>query len=702
MSDSAAAEDPINRSCVPPPTTSATTTVYDITTTPPGHMAVVIDMGFSILKDPDAVHLHELNWQDVYERQQNWQASMILVIGAPEKQLEQREKYFNGWNSTTVNAGVACNLHCAWDPAIWNPPGQSTPIHLAHGRYAMSIQMQYKSGAPPPIGRETFHLILTKLFSGTKASDWHLTESAAEDCWRELIQIVSNSRRWVITGDLATWQHSCPDDMMLNRFAYHHEHEARNLDVAALINEGRTLAAVKCDMKLTIVRESWTSQSMVIQFPATQETIKGAWPFKPKMLTRGSMQPPATGNESSRGSAQSITRISVDTSCVQSPAWLDAITNHRQRWHNTVLIDMGFAAVKDPSAVPLDELTWQEVYEAQQGSQASLLIVLGAPRQSDRLEKHFLGWKFTTVNAAACNLHYAWDPTIWNQTDQCRRIHLADDRYAMAIQLECTSGATPPTARETFQLISTKLFSGTEESEWKLTSAVTEDCWHKLTQIVNSSQRWIIAGDLATWQHKCRDDAILDRFTNHHSDEVRKLDVDAITNTAETLTVVTCNMVLDVARSYQEVSQSMIIRIHETQERGTVNPHEFRWTAHKTMPNKPTCSGVQPPAPENESPRGSGETPASDKLPCPPKPLTTLCECHIRGIRCNTGIANDIWPPRCVNCPIHGGCRCPCDSCQRGSRNEVSPAPDNEPARGNVEPSASKKIRTGQRDTTCF
>ena len=269
-------------------------------------------MGYSVVKEEQ----HVLTWYDVWKRQQEWRASLLLVIGAPEEgQLEKQalETYFGEWEFTTMNA-TACTLQCGWDPDIWNPPSHRMTIHLAEHRYAMVLQLEHKSGAQPPTGDEVFQLILTKLFSGTPQSrcplilgkGWRLTTNMAAECWRTLIKTVTSSQRWIITGDLAAWQYKSPGDMISEHFR---GDEVSKRNVQTVTNENRSLAIVTGGMRLAVARASWTTRSMVIQIHVTQDASGRAWTFNPYVFlssepAQGDVQSHAPENESARGSVE--------------------------------------------------------------------------------------------------------------------------------------------------------------------------------------------------------------------------------------------------------------------------------------------------------------------------------------------------------------------------------------------------------------
>lgn len=208
---------------------------------------------------------HTLTWADVYARQQSAQASLVLVIGATEK--EESGRYFHEWQFESMN-NAACSIQCAWDPTIWRQPSQSAMVHLADDRYAMSIQLTNspESGAPPPTGSEAFQLILTKLTGGTQASDWKLIASVTEECWRKLINTAISSQRWIIAGDLA----SSSGATMFNRFVNNTDHEVRKLKVDVVtsvdcdIDGWLQLAVIGCNMDLGVAHALGDSQSMVI------------------------------------------------------------------------------------------------------------------------------------------------------------------------------------------------------------------------------------------------------------------------------------------------------------------------------------------------------------------------------------------------------------------------------------------------------
>ena len=557
-----------------------------------GQTALLIDMGFS---ERPPIH-GRTSWADVYESQQNSGASLLLIIGAPEGQ-KPLEGYFHEWNFSTVNAD-SYNLHCAWDPTIWNPPSQCATIHLAPDTYAMSIQLASpsESGASPPTGDETFQLLLTKL-TGVNI---RLSHSTAEEGWHKLMNNVITSRPWIIAGDLAL--NNCMS--IWNRIASLDEKVdtstvVRKVDTSTNISDA--LAVVSCDMDLIIADALEDSQSMVFNICAA----------------RGDVQPPASKHRRT-GDHRPGYRLCYRpllynpgyTSCVQPPTWrhghsqmtalsrspqvgLSATTQQRivTHGHTALLIDMGYW-----ERPPIHcTMSWTDVYDSQQKSSASLLLLIGAPDKwnmhdprpnwsergfwAAKIGRYFHKWNFATVSTGAYNLHCAWDPTIWSPPKHCATMHLTRDMYAMTIQLVSSpeSGASPPTDDETFQLILTKLTGGR-----RLIESVAEDCWHKLMRNGIISRRWIIAGDLGpnNWR------VIRNRFADHDEDEMVRLRVGFCENESDALAVVSSDMDLLVVHSMGD-EQSMV----------------FKFLTAR--------GGVQPPASENESSRGSADPPTS-------------------------------------------------------------------------------------------
>ena len=287
-------------SCVQPPARSSTTSAGH------GHKALLIDMGrkpiYDFGEDTATAQQKELTWADVYERQQNSKASLLLVVGAPSRwtladSFENSMRHdLTRWKFTTVY-DAACNLYCAWDPMIWSSPNVSgsfrlrmgsnlfaaDSIRLGNQEPAMSIHLKYKSGATPPTDAETFRLILTKLCSGTTHSDQKITNGVIEECWRKLIKMATTSQQWIIAGDL-----SCNTVTISNWFAHHDEEKMKKLKVDMTTHESRALTVISCDMNLAIAEPMDDPQSMVIQFHAARDSV----------------HPPAPDNESARGSVE--------------------------------------------------------------------------------------------------------------------------------------------------------------------------------------------------------------------------------------------------------------------------------------------------------------------------------------------------------------------------------------------------------------
>ena len=247
-----------------------------------GHKALLIDMGFTNLKDASTVQRKELTWAHVYERlgayAGNSQISLLFVTGAPEKWTladsfeHSMTDDLRRWKFTTVQT-PDCNLHCAWDPSSWSSPiirganrqvggHPCDSVHLGDERYAMSIRLKYKSEATPLTDTETFQLILTKLFSGTTDPNWKMTDSVLKECWRTLLKTTTSSQRWIIAGDLATRN----TVTMSNRLAYLDGDVAKEVKIDMITHESGGLAAMSCEMDLTIAEGMDDPQSMVMQF----------------------------------------------------------------------------------------------------------------------------------------------------------------------------------------------------------------------------------------------------------------------------------------------------------------------------------------------------------------------------------------------------------------------------------------------------
>ena len=300
--------------------------------------------------------------------------------------------------------------------------------------------------------------------------------------------------------------------------------------------------------------------------------------------------------------------------------------------HRALLIDMGFSSVPEPTAVACNhQLTWADVHESQQDSRASLVLVVGAESVIEERNKYFPGWKFQKVNATACTLHCAWDPTIWSSPGDCMTVSLVNGRCAMSIDLEYSGGASashsktepsqssvqPPASGEAFQLILTKLFKGTQASNYHLSADTANDCWRRLTRTAIRSQRWIITGGLAT----CNKVTMLNRFAYHDDDSVRLLKVGMVTNEAASLAAVSCNMDLAVAPALGD-AQSMVIHIPAKQQGSVQSPATARQRATTShSETEPSPGSVQPPASKKartqSGPAPSNAQPEQDPAPNP-------------------------------------------------------------------------------------
>ena len=240
---------PGDRSCVQPPTS-----------TTHGHIALLIDMGFA--QNPPMNDTW--SWDQVYKRQQAARASLLLLTGAPEKFPQQwtteMGTLLHDWQCKTVNTD-AYNLHCAWDPSIWSPPGQSAMIHLTLDFFAMSIQLvRSPSGASPPTADETFQLILTKLTGQMSLQDDY------KECWRKLINAAISSQRWIITGDLA------PFNTVVMALTRHKK--TLPSDIGMSTNENGALTIVSCHMDLAVAHALGNAKSMVFKIPTTRSSVQ--------------------------------------------------------------------------------------------------------------------------------------------------------------------------------------------------------------------------------------------------------------------------------------------------------------------------------------------------------------------------------------------------------------------------------------------
>ena len=209
----------------------------------PKRRVVIMDMGHTTMpRIRGSMQLETLRWEDVEEVQEETQAGMMLLCGAPRVRFPI-SKYFRDWQvsvSSTNGSNMFALLHPKFSEiSEGRGAAEEHTIDLAWDRTGLCVQVRRVTarGIPDAL---ILTVLLAKVHLGTK--DLSFDVQSRDTFWRNITQRVSTAAQWMVVGALETsennirhrWAHSTSNYAVSSSPNNHLRCIASGVDLAAV------------------------------------------------------------------------------------------------------------------------------------------------------------------------------------------------------------------------------------------------------------------------------------------------------------------------------------------------------------------------------------------------------------------------------------------------------------------------------------
>ena len=234
---------------------------------------LLVHMGNDDQHVSQASRMNDLSWEEVYQKQQFTNASLVLIIAhtdsittgsAYAKQLATTMgASFPRWDYEYYRTDTETFI-LAWEHHNWYRQSSYLIHALRHehsrcgDRNAMVVTMEDHRGM-------TLRLVLANIFQGISTADNALNPHLIDECWRILIENAIAEPHWLLLGDLAT--HSPVN--LINRVIQNSD-TVRSGDTIGCIKDENPLAIVSCNTELMYASFLSDRQSVVFKLTPTK------------------------------------------------------------------------------------------------------------------------------------------------------------------------------------------------------------------------------------------------------------------------------------------------------------------------------------------------------------------------------------------------------------------------------------------------
>ena len=181
-----------------------------------------------------------------------------------------------------------------------------------------------------------------------------------------------------------------------------------------------------------------------------------------------------------------------------------AVLDPRLSKRRVVVMDLGHSTIpRVRHSVQLERLTWENVEEVQEETQAGMMLLCGAPISHFPVPAYFRDWQVSVSSTNGSSMLALMHPNFWQISEgrdaaDDHTITLAWDRTGLCVQLRRV------TARKTLDaplltVLFAKVHLGTKKFSFDFH---TRDLlWTNITQRVSAAAQWMVVGSLETSDH---------------------------------------------------------------------------------------------------------------------------------------------------------------------------------------------------------